>query len=396
MTKGQSTAVLTAVPPAQPGRGVEVTQVQSGLEKDRFIRFQREIYRDDLHFIPPLVMERHEFLDPAKNPFFRHADVALFLAWRGGEIVGRIAAVEDQNYNAFHQARTAYFGLYESVNDEGVAAALFGAARDWARWRGLDTLLGPLNLSTNHEVGLLVEGFDSDPYVLMPYNPRYYGALFERCGLRKAKDLFAWERSARTPPAARFARIAEKIRKHEDVTVRSVNMRRFGAEVARIKEIYNAAWEENWGFVPVTDAEFDKLAADLRRNIEPDLAIIAEHRGEPIAFSLTVPDLNQALRHAKGRLTTFGLPIGLARLLWYKRKIERVRLMALGVKAGWRRRGIDAVLVVETIRRAHDLGYSGGEISWTLEDNHLVNRAIEANGCARTKRYRVYQTPTGG
>ena len=396
MTKGQSTATLTAVPPAEPGRGVEVTQVQSGLEKDRFIKFQREIYLDDLHFIPPLIMERHEFLDPAKNPFFRHAEVALFLARRGGEIVGRIAAVEDRNFNAFHKARTAYFGLYESVDDEGVAAALFAAARNWARWRGLDTLLGPLNLSTNYEVGLLVEGFDSDPYVLMPYNPRYYGELFERCGLSKAKDLFAWERSARTPPPERFARIAKKIRKHEDITVRSVNMRHFGAEVARIKEIYNAAWEENWGFVPMTDAEFDKLASDLKRLIEPDLAMIAEHRGEPIAFSLTVPDVNQALRHVKGRLTTFGLPIGLARFLWYKRKIDRVRLMALGVKAGWRRRGIDAVLIVETIRRTHELGYSGGEISWTLEDNHLVNRAIEANGCTRTKLYRVYETTTGG
>jgi len=396
MTTGQSTAALTAIPPAQPGRGVEVTQVQSGLEKDRFIKFQREIYLDDLHFIPPLIMERHEFLDPAKNPFFRHAEVALFLARRGGEVVGRIAAVEDRNFNAFHKTRTAYFGLYESVDDEGVAAALFAAARNWARWRGLDTLLGPLNLSTNYEVGLLVDGFDSDPYVLMPYNPRYYGELFERCGLRKAKDLFAWERSARTPPPERFARIAEKIRKHEDITVRSVNMRHFEAEVARIKEIYNAAWEENWGFVPMTDAEFDRQAADLRRLIEPDLAMIAEHRGEPIAFSLTVPDVNQALRHVKGRLTTFGLPIGLARFLWYKRKIDRVRLMALGVKAGWRRRGIDAVLIVETIRRAHELGYSGGEISWTLEDNHLVNRAIEANGCTRTKLYRVYETLTGG
>ncbi len=396
MTTGrQGPAPLTSVPMAQPAEDVVVTRVQDGLEKDRFIKFQWEVYRNDLHFIPPLLMERHEFLDPAKNPFFQHAEVALFLARRGGEIVGRIAAIEDRNFNAFHKTRTAYFGLYESVDDGGVAAALFAAAKDWARWRGLDTLLGPMNLSTNYEVGLLVEGFDSDPYVLMPYNPRYYGALFEKCGLVKAKDLFAWERSAETPPPERFARIADKIRKHEEVTIRSANLRHFEAEVARIKEIYNAAWEENWGFVPMTDAEFDKLAADLKRLVVADLAIIAEHRGEPIAFALTLPDLNQALKHVKGRLTMFGLPIGLAKLLWYSRRIDRVRLMALGVKAGWRRRGIDAVLVVETIRRAHQHGYSGGEISWTLEDNHLVNRAIEATGCTRTKLYRVYQTRTG-
>jgi GNAT superfamily N-acetyltransferase len=389
-------APLASALAPRPRQGVEVARVRDVLERDRFIKFQTEVYRNDLHFIPPLLMERHDFLDPDRNPFFQHADVALFLARRGREIVGRIAAIEDRNFNAFHKARTACFGLYESLNDQGIAAALFAAARGWARSRGLDTLLGPMSFSTNHEVGLLVEGFDSDPYLLMPYNPRYYGELFEKCGLVKAKDLFAWERTARTPPPERFTRIADKIRKHEEVTVRSANLRDFQGEVARIKEIYNAAWEENWGFVPMTDAEVDKLAEDLKWMVEPDLAIIAEHRGEPIAFALTVPDLNQALKHVKGRLTAFGLPIGLAKLLWYSRRIDRVRLMALGVKSGWRRRGIDAVLVVETIRRAHEHGYTGGEISWTLEDNHLVNRAIEATGCTRTKLYRVYETPTDG
>lgn len=391
--------------PAQPaplastpsvGRGpVVVSRVLDALEKDRFIKFQWQIYKDDLHWVPPLLMERHEFLDPSKNPFFLHADVALFVARRGGEIAGRIAAVEDRNYNAFHESRTAYFGLFECVNDPEVAAALVGAARDWARWRGLDTLLGPMNLSTNYEIGLLVEGFDSDPYLQMPYNPRYYGALLEGCGLKKAKDLYAWERSAATPPPERFARIADKIRSHEQVQLRSVNLRNFAAEVARIKEVYNAAWEHNWGFVPMTDAEFDKLARDLRQFIAPDLALVAECHGEPIAFALTVPDYNQALKKLNGRLTSFGLPIGLARLLWHARNINRVRLMALGVKAGWRRRGIDAVLVVETIRRTHELGYDGGEVSWTLEDNDLVNRAIEACGCTRSKLYRMYEAPTG-
>ena len=391
-----SRAPLSSMPAARPAQNVEVTRVTTGLETDQFIKFQWKVYRDanDLHWIPPLFMERHEFLDPKTNPFFQHAEVALFLARRGGEVVGRIAAIEDRNFNAFHGRKTAYFGLYDSVNDPGVAAALFNAARDWARWRGLDTLLGPMNLSTNYEVGLLVEGFDSDPYVLMPYNPRYYPALFEACGLKKAKDLLAWERSARTPPPERFSRIADKIREHTGITIRSPNLRDFPKEVARIKEVYNAAWEKNWGFVPMTDAEFDKLAADLKKTLVPDLALIAEDHGEPIAFSLTLPDLNQALRRLDGRLTWYGIPIGLAKLLWYSRKIDRVRLMALGIKSGWRRRGIDAVLVVETIRRAHALGYAGGEVSWTLEDNDLINRAIEAAGCTRSKLYRVYEAPT--
>jgi len=388
-------APLQPVPGARPDADVEVSRVQTGLEKDEFIRFQWKVYEGDMHWVAPLLMERREFLDPAKNPFFDHADVALFVARRGGEVVGRIAAVEDRNFNAFHGSRTAYFGLYESVNDPGVAAALFKAARDWARWRGLDKLLGPLNLSTNYEVGLLVEGFDSDPYIQMTYNPRYYGELFEACGLKKAKDLWAWERSAKTAPPARFLRIADKIKEHQEITVRSANLKNFDAEVARIKDIYNAAWEQNWGFVPMTSAEFDKLARDLKQMIVPDLAVIAEHKGEPIAFSLTVPDYNQALKKLKGRLTSFGLPIGLAKLLWNARKIDKVRLIALGVKQGWRRRGLDAVLIVEAIRRADKLGYEGGEVSWTLEDNNLINGAIEASGCTRTKVYRVYEAPTG-
>jgi GNAT superfamily N-acetyltransferase len=388
------TAPLQPVPGAQPDDDVEVARVQSGVEKDEFIRFQWKVYEGDLHWVSPLLMERREFLDPAKNPFYDHADVALFVARRGREVVGRIAAVEDRNFNAFHGTRTAYFGLYESLNDPGVAAALFKAAKDWARWRGLDTLLGPMNLSTNYEVGLLVEGFDSDPYVMMPYNPRYYGELFEACGMKKAKDLFAWERSARTAPPERFMRIADKIAAHEEITIRSANFKDFATEAERIKEIYNAAWEKNWGFVPMTSAEFDKMAKDLKQMAVEDLIVIAEHRGEPVAFSITVPDFNQALKKVNGRLTRFGLPVGLAKLLWHARKIDRVRLIALGVKTGWRRRGLDAVLIVEAIRRANALGYTGGEVSWTLEDNDLINRAIEASGCTKTKVYRVYEAPT--
>jgi GNAT superfamily N-acetyltransferase len=337
-------------------------------------------------------MERHDFLDAKANPFFQHAEVALFLATRDGKPVGRIAAVEDRNYNAFHESKTAAFGLFESVDDPGVAAALFGAARNWARWRGLSSMIGPLSLSTNHECGLLVDGFDASPYVMMAYNPRYYADLFEACGLVKAKDLYAFERSSSVPPPERFMRVTEKIRQHTGIVLRTLEMGNFDAEVARIKALYNAAWEKNWGFVPMTDAEFDRLARDLKPIVEPGLILIAEDHGEPIAFSLTVPDVNQVLKRLDGRLTTFGLPVGIAKLLWYKRKIDRVRLMALGIKEGYRRRGLDAVLIVESIQRTGQLGYSGGEVSWTLEDNELINRAIEACGAKRSRVYRIYET----
>jgi GNAT superfamily N-acetyltransferase len=379
---------------ATPDPTVEVSLVTTGLEKDRFIKFAWEVYRNEPHWIPPLLMERHEFLDPAHNPFFQHADVALFMATRKGEVVGRIAAVEDRNFNAFHGVKKAYFGLYESIDDPGVAAALISAAKNWARWRGLDAIIGPMNLSTNYECGLLVEGFDLDPYFMMPYNPAYYADLFLACGLVKAKDLFAFERSAGVPPQEKFARIAERIKRHEGITIRSMELRNFEAEITRMKAVYNSAWEKNWGFVPMTDAEFDKLALDLRKVVVPDLALVAEDHGEPIAFGVTIPDMNQAFKHlGDGRLTWMGLPVGLAKLLYYSKKIDQLRLMALGVKQGWRRRGVEAVLVVETIQRAHQLGYRGGEISWTLEDNDLVNRAIEAAGCKRTKTYRIYEMP---
>jgi GNAT superfamily N-acetyltransferase len=378
-------------PLAQPARDVTVSEATTGLERDRFIRFQYEIYRGDPNFVPPLLMERHEFLDPSRNPFFRHADVTLFLASRGGKTVGRIAAVEDRSYNAFHGTRVAGFGLFECVDDPGVAAALFAAVRKWAHWRGLRSLLGPMSFSSNYEFGLLVEGFEGPPYVMTPYNPPGYPGLLEACGLRKAKDLYGYYRSARVPPPERFVRVADKIRNHAGIAVRSLDLRSYPAEVARIKGIYNSAWERNWGFVPMSDAEFDRLARDLRPILRPELCLIAEDQGEPVAFSLTVPDVNQALRHAGGRLTRFGLPLGLASLLWHQRRVRRVRLMALGVKEGWRRRGLDAVMVVESIRRTDRLGYEGGEVSWTLEDNDLINRAIEGTGARRHRVWRVYE-----
>ena len=389
-------APLSPTPAAPRDEAVVVVRVADGVQTDRFIKFQWDVYRqaNDLHWVPPLLMERRDFLDPRKNPFYQHAEVALFLACRGDEVVGRIAAAEDRSFNAYHGSRTAYFGLYESVNDTGVAALLFGAVKDWARWRGLDRLIGPVNLTPN-EVGLLVEGFDSEPYLMMPYNPRYYGRLFDACGLRPAKDLLAWERSARTPPPERFVRIANKVRQQPGLSVRGMDLGDFAAEVARIKQVYDAAWEDSWGPVPMTDAEFRQLAAELRPALVPELAVVVEDRGEPVAFSLVMPDLNQVLKRLGGRLTTYGLPLGLARLRWWSRRIDRVRLVAAGIKPGWRRRGIEAVLVVETIRRARERGYVGGEISWTAEDNALARRFIEAAGCTLSKKYRLYELPAG-
>lgn len=380
--------------PSDPsGLPLTVTQVQTAADREAFIQFPYSLYRNDPNWVPPLMMERKDFLDPRKNPWFEFGKAELFLARRGTQIVGRIAALDDQRFNEFHEVKHGGFGLFESVDDPIVARGLLDAAAAWCRAQGLEKLWGPVSFSTNYECAILVDGFEAPPAVMMSYNPRYYPALLESCGLSKAKDLWAWELSSSVPPPEKVARIAEKLRVREGVVVRPVSLKDFPAEVRRIKSIYNSAWEKNWGFVPMTEREFDHLAADLKQMVVPQLLLVAEVKGEPVAFAMTLPDANVALKAANGRLTQYGLPIGLVRMLLAARKIKRLRLITLGIKEGFRRRGLDAILYLDTLRTARELGYTGGEISWTLEDNHLVNRAIESMGGRRYKTYRLYERP---
>lgn len=369
-----------------------VRPVESSRDLDLFVRLPAELHAGDPTFVPPLLMERKDFLDPRKNPFFDHAPHRLFLAWQRGRVVGRIAAAEDQDYNRFHGTDYGFFGMYESVDDDEVARALFAAAKGWIRARGLKQLMGPMNLSTNHDFGLLIEGFEHPPAIMVPHNPRYYRRHFEELfGLRKAKDLWGWWLDPATDPDPKIVRIAEKVRTKEGLVVRPVNLSDFANEVRRIKEVYNSAWEKNWGFVPFTDAEFDHVARDMKAFVKPELLLIAEVRGEPVAFVMTVPDLNQALARVGGRLTTFGLPIGLAKLLWWSRKIDNLRLITLGVKEQYRKRGIDAVLYLDSLVAARKLGFKSCDISWILEDNVLINRSIQMMGAKRYKTFRVYE-----
>jgi len=372
---------------------VEVTPVRSSADRTAFIRLPYSIYQGDPNWVPHLEMERRDFMNPRKHPFFEFGEVEFFLARREGHVVGRIAAVNNPRYNEFQGTNVGFFGLFECVNDAGVARALFEAAASWLRAKGFVSVIGPMSYSTNGEVGTLIEGFSTPPAIMTTYNPSWYPALIEACGFTKAKDLYAWELSSSTPPPEKVARIAEKIRQREGVTVRPVDMKQFDSEVARVKAMYNAAWEKNWGFVPMTEHEFDHLARDLKQMVRPELALVAEVKGQPVGFALTVPDANEAIKVANGRLTTFGLPIGLAKLLLASRRIRRLRLILLGTVEGYRRRGLDAILYLDTLNKARELGYEGGEISWTLEDNHLVNRAIESMGGQKSKTYRVYEKP---
>lgn len=363
---------------------------------ERFIRMPWSVYREQHpseHWVPPLLMDRRDYLDEKKNPLFEHVRAAFFLAIRGGRDVGRIAAVHDFDWERFHGEKVGYFGMFECWNDPEVAGALIEAARAFHEREGRVEMIGPLELTTNYVSGLLVKGFDSDPGIQMPYHPPYYEALLLGAGCEKRKDLFQWWLATSTPIPEKVLRIADKVKERNRIVVRTMDLGRWDEEVTRVLSIYNDAWEKNWGFVPMGDKEFRHLATDLKMVLLPDLALMAEVDGEPVAFSITIQDIHPIQKKLDGRL----FPFGIFRLLWdlkVRKAVTRGRLLALGIKGGYRRRGIDSVLFAETHKAATRVGWEGGEIGWTLEDNDMVNRSIEAMAGTHIKTYRVYSRST--
>ena len=369
---------------------ITVSQVASRKDRDAFIKFPWQIYRDDPAWPPPLLIERKAFLDRKRHPFYRHGDATLFLAKHNGEIVGRIMASDDPNYNSLHQSNVGCFGLFDCIDNCEVAEALFRAADEWVRAKGRDEIMGPIDYSTNYVCGLLIDGFQHPPTLLTAHNPPYYADLIERCGFSKAKDWYAWWFSESSASAKRLREIATARAEKEGVRIHPVNLKDMAGEARRIRAVYNQAWEKNWGFVPFTEAEFEHMAKEMKPLLIPPATLIAEIGNEPVGFVIGVPDINVALRHINGRLTTFGLPVGLLKLLYYRTKIRTGRLVALGVVEKYRRCGIAEMLVLQVMDEAFKRGFTG-ELSMTLEDNVMVNRFIEAMGAARYKTYRIYQ-----
>jgi GNAT superfamily N-acetyltransferase len=365
---------------------VEIHPVQNAKDLERFIRMPWEIYRNNPHWIPPLIKDVRFKINRAAHPFFEHATAEFFLALRGGEVVGRIAAIVDARYNEFHNEKTGFFGMYESVDDRDVARSLFSTAEQWCSERGMNRIRGPMNLSMNDECGFLLEGFDADPAIMMPFTHRYYLSLCEESGYGKAKDLYAYLKGE-VGVVDRISKLVERVRQKEDVVIRHIDMRRFNEEVAIVKEIYNSAWELNWGFVPMTPNEMDLMAKELKPIAEPELVLFAEVRGEPVGVSITLPDLNQVLKRLNGRLG----PIGLLKFLYYRKQVTGLRSIVFGLKKEYRRTGINVVLYYETEIAAARLGYKWCEMSWNLEDNDLINRFDEAVGGKLYKKYRIYE-----
>lgn len=375
---------------------VTISQVTSQEERKAFLRFPWTVYQDDPYWVPPIFSERLDFTNPDKNPFYNHADVALFTARRGEDMVGTIAAFSNHRHNEYQGENIGFFGFFEVLQDPEAAQALLTTAENWAREQSHTALRGPAQFDTNDECGLLVEGFDDSPRILMTYNPRYYMDYLEDNGYQKARDLWAYKLATQKfvdNIGERLDRITNKILARRNITVRNLDMRNFESEVELVKDLYNSAWSKNWGFVPMDDAEFDHLAEQLRQIIDPDLVFVAIKEGKPVGFSLSLLDLNQPLRLAYPTPDTPEWWV-MAKLVWNWKvmgRVDWVRVFALGVIDEFRSLGIDAIFYYKTAKAAMQKGVKFGEMSWVLEDNAEMNKPIQAMGGEVYKTYRFYE-----
>jgi GNAT superfamily N-acetyltransferase len=370
---------------------VEIKPVNTKRERLEFIKFQYRLYSDEPLWVAPLLMDRKKQLDPAKNPFFEHAEVQLYTAWRGGRMVGRISAHIDRHLNEFQDNEWGLFGFFECEDDAEAAGALLDAAEAWLRERGRDRMVGPMDFTTNDECGLLIDGHDRPPIILMPWQPPYYLKLLEGWGVVKAMDTQMWELnvSGRDRVHPMIWKIADGVESEHGIICRPMRKRDLEAEVGKFLEVYNSAWERNWGFVPLTESELRHYAKDLKPVLDENWAMIAERKdtGEVVGAALTLPDFNQVLAKLNGRL----LPFGWITALLAKNKVNRVRVFALGVKPEYQHTGVAARFYQMHFDAAERTPQKGGEMGWILETNKAMNRAMEGMGGEVVSRYRLFE-----
>lgn len=367
--------------------GTAVRPVASRTDLGRFIDYPYRRYRDNRYWVPPLRMSEWERFTPKKNPFCEHGRIVPLLAERAGRVVGRVAGIDNDNHRATHGDDLAFFGFFEA-EDEAAAAALYQAVEAWARGLGRSGLRGPVNPTMDDGAGFQLDAFDTSPFVLMPYSAPEYPGYAEAAGFKKAKDLYAWLVTEERGLGERLLRLIERVRERYRPTLRTADMKHYKRELGILKQIYNAAWEKNWGFVKVTDAEMDKLASDLKLILDPEVVVFAEIGGETAGLAVGLPDINQVFKRIPdGRL----LPFGLVPLLRRKRLIDRIRMPILGVMPQYRNKGLELLMIHEVYTRGTAKGYRACECSWILEDNDAMNAGIKAAGGELYKTYRVYQ-----
>jgi len=367
---------------------ITVKSVSNKSELNQFIKFPWKIYKNDKHWVPPLLMEQKALLNKQKNPFFKAAEGDYFLAYRNGETVGRIAAVKNEIHLKYHIDNSGQFGFFESIDDQQVANALFDAAKSWIKEKGLKYMRGPANPSSNDIYGMLVEGFDDSPRILMPYNPEYYIKLCEGYGMKKAKDLFAWKLvNEKLMASEKLKRGQELVRKRYNMKISQLDMKNFQRDLEKFKYVYNKAWAPNWGFVPMTEEQIDAMAKDMKPIAEPSLVLFGEIEGKLIGAALVMLDYNFIFKQMNGRL----LPFNFLKLFTQKKNIKWARILTLGIIPEHQKKGLDTIFYWEIVNRAAKIGIRLGEASWVLEDNEMMNRGLELMNAERYKRYRIWE-----
>jgi len=368
---------------------IRIDRVENKKDLAKFIKFPWQVYKGDPNWVPPLILDVKERLSKQKNPFFEHAEMEMFLAFKDDRLSGRIAAIVDKNHNEFHDEKVAFFGMYESFDDFEVAKALLDTAAAWGKEKGMNSLRGPMNLSMNDECAFLLEGFDSPPVIMMTYNPKFYLDLMDKCGMVKAKDLFAFYMDKDHDTAQKIDAIVAKIKKDTRITLRTIKKKNIKEEVEKIRFIYNQGWEKNWGFVPWTDKELDHMAAKLTQIADFDIIVMAEDQGKPVGFAFGLPNYNQILHKLNGRLT----PLAILKFLTQRRKVEGIRAVVFGILKEYRMSGLSYLLHDHFEKCCLARGYTWAETSWQLEDNKAINRFVESIGGRVYKKYRIYETP---
>ena len=360
-----------------------------------FINFPHDLYEGDPCYVPEIYMGQKDMMNPKKYPFYKYGKAKFYLALKEGKVVGRIAAIDNTNYNRHHKSSVGFFGFMDFIEDQEVVDALLDQAKSFAKSNGYDYLMGPTNYTTNETAGTLVEGFHEPPKIMMTYNKPYYGQLLENYGLTKEMDLYAYMIPTKnaSEKSLRIAEAVEARLKTKGITIRNDNLKDINNEAKKIQKVYNDAWEENWGFVPFTNDEFDYLKNDLKMLLDPKFAYIAEKDGIPIGFGITLPNINEILiKNKRGSL----FPFGIFRLLFGKNKTKAVRVLALGVVSEYRKMGIEALFFAKNIAEAKRRGLIGGEASWVLENNEPMRAAAEHLNGEKYKTYRLYKMPVNG
>ncbi len=366
---------------------ITVTKVQSKKELKKFVRLPWQIYKNDPYWVPPLINDKMKFLDKKRGVFFEFGEAEYFLAYKNGQLAGRIDAHVDHQYEKYHDMDTGFFGFFECINDQEVANALFEAAEDWVSKKGKTKILGPESFTIYDETAMLYDGFDSSPVILLTYNPPYYNDLVTGHGFEKAIDWYAFVLRRDVKPKASMYRVRDRVLKQHNVAIKPLTKKEINKRLEQIKVIFKDAWRENWGHTPLTERQYEHLASELKLVVKPEMTYFAEVGDKTVGFILTILDANQAIKRANGRL----FPFGLIKIMLGLKKIKHIRILAMGVLEEYRNRGLDVAFYLETIDTGMRLGLEECECSMIVETNELMIHALEKTGAKKYKTYRIYQ-----